>query len=116
MKKGFLKRLIKSIVQSPIVRGVVKSLPGGNLIYEVGENVVGNVVNEIAQVGEVKPREVKPHHWISILIQAIGIGLLLYAFFTKQITIKDVLDLLGYSQDTILPKQEIINAVNDSVQ
>lgn len=116
MKKGFFKRLIKSIVQSPIVRGVVKSLPGGNLLYEVGENVVGNVVNEIAKSKEIKPRDIKPHNWVSMAVQFICISLILYAFFTHQITIKDVLHLLGYNQNTILLKPEIINAVTDSIQ
>lgn len=116
MKKGFLKKLIKSIVQSPIVRGIVKSLPGGNLLYEVGENVVGNVVNEIAKTKELIPREIKPHNWISILIQAVGIGLLLYAFFTKQISIQEVLNLLNFDITEVANTTPVIQELKDTIQ
>lgn len=100
MRKIKFKTILKSIVQAPIVRGIVKSLPFGNLLYEVGENVAGSVINEIAAKENPKlvgaDGVIKPHNWVSIFIQFLCIAGIVYAFITKQITIHDVLNMFGF--------------------
>lgn len=96
MKKGFFKKLLGGIFKSPIVRGLIKSLPFGNVGYEVAENIIGETVNQ--NKADDKDNA-KPHSAISLICQIVVLVLIVWAFFTKQITIEDVLNMLGITAD-----------------
>ena len=66
----------------PVLRGAVKSLPGGNVITEVVDNIKAQ-------------KEDKPHNWYSITIQVLCIAAIIYAFVSKSITIEDFLRLIN---------------------
>jgi hypothetical protein len=78
MKK--IKKILGGIFGSPLVRGVVKTLPFGNFIYEAAENV------KHARAGAETP-----HHKLSLFIQFVLLVLIVYAFVTKQLTVEQVL-------------------------
>lgn len=83
-KKRPLIGILKSVFQNPLVRGTLKSLPLGNWAYEVAEN--------IRHAKNPDTRDTKaPHSAISLLAQAVFLGLIVYAFVTHQVTIDDVL-------------------------
>jgi hypothetical protein len=82
--KNFFKRVI-----APIVRATIKSVPGGAWAFEI-----------IDQVKHYKnPDKIKngsaPHSPVSLLFQAVILACILYAFFTKQITVEQVLNWVG---------------------
>jgi len=85
-----------------ILRAGVKSVPVGNVIVEAIENrkALKKIKSEGWLEGELKLKTVdglptKPHNWISIAIQLIITGSVIYAFFTKQITIDKLIELLN---------------------
>lgn len=83
-KKRPLLSALKSVFQNPLVRGTIKSLPLGNWAYEVAEN--------IRHAKNPDTRDLKaPHSALSLLAQAVFLGLIIYAFSTGQLTIADVL-------------------------
>lgn len=84
-KKGILKA---------ILRGILKSVPIGNTIVETVENFKAKTNAEIESGGEVGKVE-KPHNWISILTQLTVIGVIVWAFVTKQITIEQLINFLS---------------------
>lgn len=118
-KKGFFKRMISGIVRSPLVRGIVKSLPFGNVVYEIGENVMGETLNQTKESEASPDKDTKPHSAISLLCQIVVLGLIVYAFVTKTITIQDVLDILGVTADDfkndIVPPT-VINVIADTLK
>lgn len=61
-------------------RGVIKSIPGGNVAIEVVNSIKGE----------------KKHNYWSIITQALCVGAIVYAFATKLITLDDLLRLLGF--------------------
>ncbi len=99
-KKGFLKRIILGIFKSPLTRGIIKSLPFGNIVYEVGNNISHSL-------NEEKRDTSKPHSAISILAQIVFLSLIVYAFYTKQISIETILQMIGMDdfKDDLLPFQ-----------
>jgi hypothetical protein len=81
MKKLLQSKFVRNYI-APFVRGVAKTIPGGGIAVELIQNIG-------------KEREEKPHHWLSITIQCIGISAIIYAFYTKAITIDIFLELLN---------------------
>lgn len=83
-KKGFLKR----IFGNPLTRGILKSFPIGNWAYEIAENIKfsRDPKNSGAPL---------PHSPLSLLAQAVFLGLIIYAFVTHQVTIDDLLRYIG---------------------
>lgn len=74
LQKPFVKNYI-----APIVRGLVKQVP------LVGTPIV-EVVSNITQPNK--------HKWLSITVQIVCAIVILYAFYTKAITVQEVLDYL----------------------
>jgi len=64
-----------------ILRGLVKSVPIGNVLVETLEN-------------KKAPIEEKPHNWYSILAQVGGILILFYMALKKEIPIEQLLEIL----------------------
>lgn len=94
-KKGNkVKRFFKFIFNNSLVRGVIKSLPFGNVVYEVGENISTEIKNKNGESEIKNVMDKKPHNWFSISVQLLCLGAIVYAFISKQITIDQVLDLL----------------------
>lgn len=81
-KPKFLKRVFNFL--KPVVRGAVKTLPLGGAVIELVDNITKEFKGDK-----------KKHSYASILIQLTGLGLIVYAFVTKQVTIEDVLQLLN---------------------
>lgn len=89
-KKPFLKTL------GDICRGVFKALPIGNVLVELAQNKKAKnlVTEEIKdEAGNVIKREL-PHSYVSIVVQLLCIAGIVYAFYTKQIDITKLLNLL----------------------
>ncbi len=74
----FLKNII-----APIVRGAVKQIP-----------IVGTPAMEIISNITGPKDEPKKHSWVSIIVQSTIAIAVLWAFFSKTITIQEVIDLL----------------------
>jgi len=72
------------VLQAPIIRGTLKSLPFGNLVYEIAENVRNAKSPEKKENG-------MPHSPVSLLAQIIFLSIIVYAFYTKMISIDDVM-------------------------
>ena len=86
---GFLnKPWVKNIV-SPLIRGAVQTLPGGGIAVQA----MRNITHEMNPVKEGEP----PHNYLSIAVQIAGIVAILWAFYTKSITIEQVLSLVGFA-------------------
>lgn len=83
-KKRPLLTFIKKVLGNPIIRGTLKSLPFGNLAYEVAEQIK-HATNPETKGGKL------PHSPVSILFQLVFLALIIYAFFTHQITIDDLM-------------------------
>lgn len=96
-KKGFLKGVFKGVF-----KGAVKSLPFGNIITEVIENVTTNQGNEVLR-GAISDESVKNidkiTFYVSLTIQLICVTGIVYSFLTKQITIEELLNYLNYSKN-----------------
>lgn len=75
-----------------IIRGILKGLPAVNPVIETIENVknIKDLKTEVSE--EVK---VLKHSWVSITIQFIIVGVTIYAFVSKQITIEKLIELVG---------------------
>lgn len=84
-KKGILKA---------ILRGILKSVPIGNTIVETVENFKAKPVIDAA-TNEIVEKIEKPHNWVSILTQLTVIGVIVWAFVTKQITIEQLINFLS---------------------
>lgn len=67
----------------PIVRGVVKSIPGGNVVTEIADNIKSK-----------KDDNANTHNWWSISMQVLCVAAIVYAFVSKTITIEDLIRLL----------------------
>ena len=77
--------LFRRVFGNPVVRGVLKSLPVGNLAYEIADTIKAAKDPARAEGDKL------PHSPISMFLQAVTLLLILYAFFTHQISIDDVL-------------------------
>lgn len=73
---------LKNIV-APIVRGAVKQIP-----------IVGTPAMEIISNLTCPKGEPRKHSWVSIIVQSAIAIAVLWAFFSKTITIREVIDLL----------------------
>lgn len=78
-----MKKIIP--ILKPVIRGAIKSLPMGNVITEVIANAKDNT-------------GVKPHNWVSIGIQFLCVGAIVYAFATHAISLDELLKDLGFSK------------------
>lgn len=78
-------------ILSAVFRGVVKSVPMGNVALQA----INQVKHELAHKDSIVKPE-KPHNWLSIATQVICIVAIAYAFATKAITIEQLLSLLGF--------------------
>lgn len=91
------------------LRGVAKGLPAINAIVEAVKNrKVGKVIKsakqeieQVSNLGSEAPAELievantnLPHHWVSILFQFITVAIVIYSFFTKQLTAETVVNFL----------------------
>lgn len=83
-----MKKIISFV--KPFVRGAVKSLPFGNAVIEIGTSIKEAVVNK--QNDSAKSLT---HDWKSIMTQVVVMGLIIYAFAVKSITIEQALEWLG---------------------
>ena len=89
-KKNNLKKVF--VFLKPILRGAIKSLLFGNAVVEISESIKETVDNNAKD--SAKPLT---HNWLSIAVQIIGIAVIIYAFFTKAITIEQVLEFIGFN-------------------
>jgi hypothetical protein len=103
--------IVRGLFQSPIVRGTLKSLPFGNFVYEVVENVTHKKNPE-------KKADKSPHSAISLLAQLVFLSIIIYAFATKQISIEEVLryilpdDFKTFGAENV---QNVGNVINDTI-
>lgn len=77
----------------PALRGVVKSLPMGNAITEV----VQNVQDANNKDAPILSKDLQ-HNYYSIITQILCVGAIIYAFYTHAITIDQLLNLLSFSK------------------
>lgn len=82
-------------ILKPVFRGVLKSIPIGNILVELSQNKKAKKTNEhvIDSNGEQIPAEL-PHNYVSIAIQIICVVGIIYAFYTKQIDLNHFLSIL----------------------
>lgn len=88
-KKSFIKTFLT------IGRGVLKSLPIGNILVELSQNKKAKLLAEPIKDengNEIKPE--LPHNYISIIIQILCVTAIVYAFVTEKIDIHKLLNLL----------------------
>lgn len=81
----------KNPILKALFRGVVKSIPAGNVALQL----VNNVKHELDNKNVINKPD-KPHSWISIVTQGICVAAIVYAFVTKTITVEQVLSYLGF--------------------
>lgn len=86
--KPIKKRLLKRLLSNPFIRGTIKSLPVGNLIYEIVDNIKHYKDPD-------KAKNPAPHSAISLAAQIVFLCLIIYAFATHQLTIDQVLNYVG---------------------
>lgn len=80
-----------------VLRGIVKSIPLGNVIVETVENFTAKPLIEQStdeQINTIAQTD-KPHNWVSVTIQLLIVGAIVYAFTTKQIDINKLIELLS---------------------
>jgi hypothetical protein len=78
-------------ILAAVFRGVVKSVPMGNVALQA----IKNVKHEIDHKDAIEKPE-KPHNWMSIVTQIVCILAIGYAFYTKMITIEQLLSYFGF--------------------
>lgn len=81
------------------IRGVLKGFPIVNAITEAIKNkkVKQSIENVTSEIGAVEDSIVVPeipHSYVSIAFQLITAIVILYAFFTKQMTAESVIDTI----------------------
>ena len=95
--KGLLQKPFVKNVLAPVVRGVVKQIPFvGTPLMEVISNLTGPKVITVTGT-DGKPMNVelpKKHNWVSIIVQSVLAVCVVYAFYTKAITIQEVVALV----------------------
>ena len=80
-------KLIKGVFKNPLIRGGLKTTPGGSFAYELAENVKYWIKKKRGENVSDKA----PHSAISLIAQLVLLSLIVYAFVTKQLTIDDLL-------------------------
>lgn len=94
---GFLNKPWVKNIAAPIVRGALQTIPGGGIVVQATRNItheLGNRDNVTVAINDGKP----PHSYLSIAIQVVGIASIIYAFYTKAITVEQVLSLIGFTE------------------
>lgn len=81
--RKFLKETKLGRFFTGFVKGAVRSLPLGNALVDGIENV-----------SLKKEDGTRPHSWIAIAAEIAFVGLVIYAFITKMITVDDLLKYL----------------------
>lgn len=89
MKKGFLKKLFAAIF-----KGAVKSVPFGGVAIEVIDTFIKTDEN----IND--PYLIKVQKWAQIVTQIILLICIFYSFFTKQITIDELIKLVTNGENT----------------
>lgn len=110
-RKRPVLNFLKKFFGNPLVRGPLKTLPGGNVLYEIGESVQHFIDKRNGKLAAETPA---PHNVVSQLLQLIGILGIIYAFMNKWITIEDLLRFTGlgdFSQsvDTVTNITDTLN-------
>lgn len=91
-RKRPLLKALKGLFNIPIVRGLIKTVPGGNLGYEIADTVKYYIDK---RKGNVDAQTPPPHNAVSQLLQLIGIAAIVYAFLNRWITVEDLLRFLN---------------------
>lgn len=89
MKKGFLKKLFAAIF-----KGAVKSVPFGGVAIEVLDTFVKT------DEKENDPIILKVQKWTQIITQIILLICIFYSFFTKTITVEELIKLVNGGEIT----------------
>ena len=91
LKQFFQTKVGKVIIS--ILRGtVIRSVPGGNAIIDAVEN---EIVRRNNKKGGTDQKEL-PHSWHTIVAEIVGVGLVIYAFYNKLITIDQLKIFIEY--------------------
>lgn len=86
--RKFFKKI--GLVLKPIVRGALKSIPIVNPIIEI----ITNISNEVKGTVPTVNGEPVKHNYLSILVQIVCVACIVWAFYSKTITIEDLVKLL----------------------
>lgn len=70
-----------------LLRGLFKSIPVGNPVSEIWQNLVQMKENS-SGTAAVKPL---PHKWLSIAAQLVGLGVIAYSMFTHNGTVNQII-------------------------
>lgn len=98
-------KFIGKLFNSVIVRGSIKSLPFGNLVYEAAETARYYIDKKRGNIpADTQP----PHDIVSQLLQLAGIIGIFYAFINKWITIEDLIKMTGLEPYTGMPSDTTI--------
>lgn len=84
-----MKKLITFV--KPILRGAIKTVPFGNAAIEIGTSIKEAIQSKKDPLNSTTPT----HDWKSMLTQVVILGIIVYAFATKMITIDQVMQYLG---------------------
>jgi hypothetical protein len=91
MKKVISKT---SSIFKPLVTGVLQSVPLGNAVTKVVPAVVAMVKGKYSLL----PPKEKPE-WKAIFIEVIGVSVVIYSFYTHQISVDQLLDTIGFKNN-----------------
>lgn len=89
--------LVKNII-APVGRGLIKQIPFvGTPVVELLSNLTQpkTMIASITGGLSVEVNNPLKHSYVSIGVQIVSAALIVWAFYTKQITIQDVLGLLN---------------------
>jgi hypothetical protein len=85
-----IKKLLESKAGKVILRnlrGLIRINPAGNAAIDIVENIATIFKNKKG-LGENKIQ--LPHSWNAILVEIIGVGIIIYAYYTKIITVEQL--------------------------
>lgn len=88
--KGLLDKPFVKNILAPVLRGSIQTLPFGGVAVQAMRNIK-HELNEDKEGGA-------PHNYVSMAIQFVGLALITYAFISKQLTIEQVLSLIGFAK------------------
>lgn len=80
---------LKGFFSNALVRGTLKTIPLGNLFYEWVDNI------KAARDPGRDPNAALPHSPISLMAQTVFLFIILWAFFTGQLTIERLLQFFS---------------------
>jgi len=82
LQKPFIQKYV-----APVLRGALQTFPVGGIAVQLGRNIT----HEFGTTNTGKP----PHNYISIAIQFLGIAAIVWAFYTRAITVEQLLEMFG---------------------